>query len=128
VNNNKEEQIAAISVLRHRVQINGIAGRSEHYSHAQECRLSSRKSMSEHSIRVPAPSGRWGMIRYSLCVLISAIALAFALDNLVWFTLRVSENMRPAMLVDHWTFWRTVPGFLSLTVAVIAWRFRKGTN
>jgi hypothetical protein len=79
-------------------------------------------------IRVPTPSGSLGMVRYSLCVLTSAIALAFALDNLVWFTLRVSENMRPAMLVDHWTFWRTVPGFLSLTVAVIAWRFRKGTN
>jgi uncharacterized membrane protein YozB (DUF420 family) len=74
----------------------------------------------------PARSGRWEMIRYSLCVLISVIALAFALDNLVWFALRLGWNIRFATVNNHWTFWRiSAPGFFSLAVAVIAWRFRK---
>jgi hypothetical protein len=81
--------------------------------------------MSHQPIHVPTPSGRWGVIRYSLCLLVSAIASAFTLDNFVWFTLRLSWNMRFAVANDHWTFWRTMPGFLSLAVAVIAWHFRK---
>jgi hypothetical protein len=71
------------------------------------------------------------VIRYSLYVLVAAVALASALDCGCALFLMVARR------IFHYgygypgqfqVFYGTAPVFLLVAVALIAWRFRKGTK
>jgi hypothetical protein len=89
--------------------------------------------MSFQPIHARTPSSYRGVIRFLLCVLVSAIAWAFALDNilqLLWLlgkaVIFAESYYLPSrtLLTNYRTLRAILPGFLSVAVAVTAWHFR----
>jgi|GraSoi_2013_60cm_1033757.scaffolds.fasta_scaffold01821_8 hypothetical protein len=91
--------------------------------------------MSSLPIHAPTRSGYRGVIRYSLCVLVVAIACVVSLDRMLWFFRGLSYLLTWCEGYVHLRFyddgliwWTALPAFLSAAVALIAWRFRKTLN
>jgi hypothetical protein len=87
--------------------------------------------MSSQTIDAPTPAGYRGVIRYSLCVLVVAVALASALDCSCALFLMVARRIfhfAYGYPGQFQVFYGAVPVFLLAAVALIAWRFRKGAN
>jgi hypothetical protein len=93
---------------------------------AAQCSIARAGSISQQPIRVRAPCGQLGndpvfALRSCVCN-----RVACALDDLVWFALQLSGHPRLPIVNDHWILLAArAPGFLALSVALIAWRFRK---
>jgi hypothetical protein len=87
--------------------------------------------MSSQPIHASTPSSCRGVIRYSLCLLVVAVALASGLDCGCALFLMVARR------IFHYgygypgqfqVFYGAAPVFLLVAVALIAWRFRKRTK
>jgi ABC-type multidrug transport system permease subunit len=80
----------------------------------------------------PSASGKRGAIRYSLCVLIAAVAAAFTFNGILYLFLSIARKLafadllraHPYMDGDFLASW-ILPTFIAAAIAVIAWHFRR---
>jgi hypothetical protein len=114
--------------------------RNHSLNHRPGTPINHSKTMSQ-PIHAPTPSSYRGVIRYSFCILTSALASAFALDSLIgllWLLFsrihcgfsgvpNYSWDGGFALLSrfrEYQIFWNALPMFLWVAVAMITWHFR----